>query len=164
MWLTRRPWDSYEWLMTNLGDSNSEIIPDGYVEPSPFLLHLYPVTIRLLRSKVASDVIFIRDDKQIMQYLHHAVIRWLFSIAYPWLRQSFDIFVHQLGTGIACWIRLLLLDLCQLQSPNKNHCTTLKSAHNSPKNGVYRHTQTCKTQNIDFSLKQNLNLNRIKPL
>lgn len=77
MWLTRRPWDSYEWLMTNLGDSDSEIIPDGYVEPSPFLLHLYPVTIRLLRSKVASDVIFIRDDKQFMQYLHHAVIRWL---------------------------------------------------------------------------------------
>lgn len=61
--------------MTNLGDSDSEIIPDGYVEPSPFLLHLYPVTIQLLRSKVASDVIFIRDDKQIMQYLHHAVIR-----------------------------------------------------------------------------------------
>lgn len=89
---------------------------------------------------------------------------WIFSIAYPWLRQSFDIVVHQLGTGVAFWIRLLLLDLCQLQSPNKNHCTTLKSAHNSPKNGVYRHTQTCKTQNIDFSLKQNLNLNRIKPL
>lgn len=148
------------------------IIPDGYVEPSPFLLHLYPVTIRLLRSKVASDVIFIRDDKQIMQYLHHAVIRWLsaasVSLNFLDCLSLTSPVVWYCRTSVRYWG--CFLDSVAAFGPlsttvsKQESLHDIKSAHNSPKNGVYRHTQTCKTQNIDFSLKQNLNLNRIKPL